>query len=100
MIYLITYDKNVLLKSYKPLFEEIKNCSITWWHHLDDTWMIRTQLEVTEVFERLAKHLDEKDRLLIVEIKSNYSGWLRMDAWDWLKEQFYEERGIPKPFRQ
>ena len=90
MILLITYDKSDFLKNYAPLYSAIKS-SNDWWHHLDNTWLISTELNVRYWFDILAPHINNTDRLLIVEITPNYQGWLNKDAWKWIQNHFERE---------
>lgn len=88
--YLITYNKNSVLKNYKPLYNAIKTSSISWWHHLDNTWIISTNLNAQDLFNHLAAHINNDDKLLIIQVfqNSDFSGWLTEDAWNWLNHQF------------
>ena len=87
MIYLITYDKN-LFKSYQPLQQAIMSISEEWWHHLQNTWLIKTELNANQIFDRLKRTVSVNDRLLIIQIAPNvdYQGYLPQDAWDWIAE--------------
>lgn len=89
MIYLITYDKNVLLKDYTPLRNAIKQSSIAWWHHMNNTWLITTNLNAHQIYNNLYEHISPQDRLLIIQIKrgADYQGWLNQEAWEWIKNQ-------------
>ena len=89
MILLITYDLNKPGQNYNDLYEEIKTAG-TWWHHLDSTWIIDTHLSPNDWNERLRKHMDDNDNVLIIEICKNYQGWLPEDAWKWLRERTYK----------
>ena len=86
MMLLISYDLNTPGRNYSSLYEEIKKAG-TWWHHLDSTWIISTDLGPDEWQKRLYQHMDENDYLLIIEICDNYEGWLPPSAWEWLKTQ-------------
>lgn len=89
MIYLITYDKNSFLKNYDPLREGIKSCSISWWHHMNNTWLIHTNMNANQIYNRLRFYITPKDKLLIIQIQlgADYQGWLNDKAWSWLKKQ-------------
>lgn len=84
---LITYDLNEPGKEYDSLYEEIKTAG-WWWHHLDSTWIIRTTNGPSYWYDRLSKHLDQNDNILIVEITKNYYGYLPKKAWEWLTDAF------------
>ena len=86
MILLITYDLNKPGQDYTRLHNEIKKAN-TWWHYLESTWIISTDLSVLRWSNRLQKHMDKNDHLLVVEICDNYNGWLPQEAWDWLHKR-------------
>lgn len=83
--YLITYDlKNKSIKNYESLYIAIKTIG-TWWHYLDSTWILKTNLTSKQIYEKLASNLLTNDHILIVKIESNDKwGWLPADAWTWL----------------
>ena len=92
MIYLITYDKNVLLKNYDPLYKAIKSCGKSWWHHMNNTWLINTDLNASEIYNVLRHHISKQDKLMIIKIDArmphfDYQGWLNEKAWEWIKNQ-------------
>jgi hypothetical protein len=88
MIYLITYN-TALLRNYNPLKESIKGCSSAWWHHLNNTWLINTNLNANQIYQNLSRHIQPNDRLLVIQIPNNadYQGYLPQEAWDWIKDQ-------------
>lgn len=86
MILLITYDLNNPGQDYSNLYKEIKKAG-TWWHHLDSTWIISTEHGPNEWQERLKRHMDNNDNLLVIEVYDNYQGWLPEKAWKWLYER-------------
>lgn len=88
MILLISYDLNRPGQDYSSLYEEIKKAG-TWWHHLDSTWIISTNQTPEQWQERLKKHMDDNDNLLVIEVCNNYQGWLPEKAWKWLRERDY-----------
>jgi hypothetical protein len=86
MIYLITYDLHKPGKDYTSLHNTIKTAS-TWWHYIESTWIIKTDLSVNEWSNRIRSVTDSNDNFLIVDIsKQNRQGWLPKKAWDWIRE--------------
>lgn len=86
MIYLISYDLKVPGRNYDSLYETIKSAT-RWWHYLESTWIIKTNDPINTWNDRLIKHLDNNDRLLIVDITNkSRNGWLTEKAWTWLRE--------------
>jgi len=83
--YLITYDlKNKSIRDYQSLFIAIKSLG-SWWHYLDSTWIIKTNLNSQQIWNMLSKHLLTNDHILVVKIDgSDKWGWLPQDAWSWL----------------
>lgn len=86
MILLISYDLNKPGQDYKSLYSEIKTAG-TWWHHLDSTWLVDTNLTPKVWQANLVKHMDQNDSLLVIEVCKNYQGWLPDTAWKWLRER-------------
>jgi len=88
-ILLITYAKKTPLKDYGPLYEAIKANSLTWWHYLDDVWIVSTSITPDEYAKKLYPFITTNDRLLVAKLSSEYQGWLPTDAWEWLNKQNY-----------
>jgi CRISPR-associated endonuclease Cas2 len=85
MLYLVTYDLNKPRQDYENLFDALKQAG-TWWHHLDSTWIVKSNEDIGNFANRIKKEIDQNDSLLIVEITNdNYKGWLVQEAWDWLR---------------
>ena len=81
MILLITYDLKRPGQNYTALHDEIKSAGV-WWHHLESTWLIQTNLTAQNWSDRLKSHLDANDHLLVIQVVNNYRGWLPKKAWD------------------
>lgn len=87
MIYLITYDLMQPNRDYEPLYEAIKKCGSNWWHYLESTWIVATDISVNECVKRLRQTMDDNDNLLVVNITGQErQGWLPSKAWDWIKQ--------------
>lgn len=87
MLLLITYDLSKPHQDYTSLYETIKQCSSKWWHYLDSTWIIVTNLTIDECVNKIHSVMDNDDSLFIVNISGqSYKGWLPKKAWEWLKE--------------
>lgn len=84
-VYCVSYDLNKAGQNYSALYKELES-SASWWHHLDSTWLIYTAESAKMLANRLRSHLDDNDLLLVIEVTSEYSGWLPQKAWDWMKE--------------
>ena len=88
--FLITYDLNVPGRDYTDFYEEIKR-SGKWWHYLDSFWIVITDESPQQIWDRVGKHIDNNDFMLVMEVRDNVQGWLPKDAWDWIHQY------VPKP---
>ena len=86
--FLISYDLNRPrgANAYPNLIEAIKSFG-TWWHHLDSTWIIKSDKAASEIRDALQKHIDNGDELLVA-VLSGVAAWVGFDekASSWLKE--------------
>jgi hypothetical protein len=82
---LIGYDLNQPEQIYAPLIDEIKRLGSTWWHCLDSTWIVKTELSVEQVRNRLRTKIDQNDELLVIAAPREAS-WIGFDknCGDWL----------------
>jgi hypothetical protein len=84
-VFAVNYDLRVRRKpDYKGLEEELQN-SPKWWHYLESTWLILTNETPDQLWSRIASHIHDQDRVLIIEVRDNCQGWLPKEAWDWIK---------------
>ena len=83
MIYSINYDLNKPGQNYEELYKAIKSLG-AWWHHLDSTWLVDTNLSANEIWAQLKPHTDKNDNVLVVGLTRDYAGWLPQKAWDWI----------------
>lgn len=83
MILVVTYDLKKPGKDYAKLYETLKKAS-AWWHYLESTWLLKTDLSPNKWADRVRSCIDENDNLFIVKITSDCQGWLPKAAWDWI----------------
>lgn len=87
MLILITYDLKQPNRDYESLYEAIKKCSLNWWHYLESTWLIYTNISPDDCVKRLRQTMDDDDFLLVVDITNQkHQGWLPSKAWEWIKQ--------------
>lgn len=84
---LVGYDLNKAGQDYSVLIEKLKSYG-AWWHHLDSTWLIKTELSASEVRDDLKKLVDSNDELLIIDVTGRARAWSGFNArgGTWLKE--------------
>ncbi|MGI8838297.1 MAG: SinR family protein [Pyrinomonadaceae bacterium] len=75
--YLVGYDLNAPGKNYDPLLKALReDFEGYYWHHLDSTWIIKTDLSATEIRDKLKPPLiDGNDELLVVRLQGNWATW-------------------------
>jgi len=72
--YLIGYDLNTPGKDYQPLIDKIKETFNTWWHGLDSTWIVKSNLSAEQIRDILRLLIDDNDELLVVSLTGE-SAW-------------------------
>jgi hypothetical protein len=84
---LVGYDLNKPGKDYAPLIARLRELG-TWWHHLDSTWLVRTNLSVVEIRDNLRKLMDSSDELLVIDVTGDAAAWagIKKSGSDWLLE--------------
>ena len=88
--YLISYDLNKSDKDYESLYKAIKDCSNGYWARiLKSVWLISSELDVKNIYNNLIKVMDSNDSLFVVEVTSNYTGYLNKAMWPYLKENIF-----------
>ena len=81
-VYIVSYELREK-KNYTGLFEQLR-ASPGWWHYLGSTWLIATQENANQLYNRLSPHLDTKDSILVIQAGTEMQGWLPQDAWEWI----------------
>lgn len=84
---LIGYDLNKAGQNYNALITDIQTSFPTYWHCLDSTWIVVTDLTPTQVRDHLKGHLDANDELLVIDITGKGAAWTGFagDCSSWLK---------------
>jgi hypothetical protein len=88
-VLLINYELKDSSKNYAAFFDAIQNSANEWWHFLDHTWIVTTDLSADQFAKRLYPHMLNTDSLLVVRLQKEYQGWLVQEAWEWLNEKQY-----------
>jgi hypothetical protein len=83
MIYAINYDLKKPGRDYSDLYTAIKSCGV-WWHYLESIWLVDTHLNAHSIWNKIKGAIDNNDRVLIIGVTADNSGWLPKDAWDWI----------------
>lgn len=86
---LVTYSLNNKSKNYESLFTAIKSHSTRWFHYIDASWVVETNLSANDFAQQLYPYIETTDRLLVVGITGQHQGWLPEKAWEWLNSINY-----------
>lgn len=71
--YMVGYDLNRPAQNYTVLIDALQEYPL-WWHHLDSTWLIKTNNSAAQIRDHLATFIDANDELLVAYI-SGESAW-------------------------
>jgi hypothetical protein len=83
---LVTYDLNTADDQRRSAIFDILKESDGWWHYVASTWLLVTTHTPQTLIDRVTPHLQTADRLLVIEVKPNYHGWLPNKAWRWINQ--------------
>jgi hypothetical protein len=83
---MVGYDLNKPGKDYATLIAKLKAFP-NWWHHLDSTWLVKTNLSAVQVRDQLRPLMDASDELLVMNVTGDSAAWSGFDqkGSDWLK---------------
>jgi len=89
MLFEVSYTLNPS-RANQPLLDSLMKSDGGFMHYFDSCWLIATNEDVTQLYNRLKPFFLDSDLFLIVEIKqsSAYYGWLPQEAWDWMKDKY------------
>lgn len=87
---LFGYDLNKQAKSseYEDLIKKIKETFPNYWHCLDSTWIVVTELSPTQVRDLLSPFLDSNDEMFVADITGKAAAWRGFtgNCSTWLKD--------------
>jgi hypothetical protein len=71
---MVGYDLNRPGKDYTTLIERLKSFP-NWWHYLDSTWLIKTDMSAVQVRDLLWAVMDQTDELLVIDVTDRPMAW-------------------------
>ncbi len=88
--YMITYDLNSSGQKYDKVIQAIKDSSTgAWCSYWKSSYLIKSSLTPNQISDNIKPHLDSNDRLIIIEVKNNYQGWLSDKQWKYIRENIF-----------
>ena len=89
-VYMITYDLNSKGQNYEDVIQSIKDAATgAWCSYWKSSYLIKSNLTVQQVSDKITPHLDSNDRLIVIETKANYQGWLSEKQWKYIRENIF-----------
>lgn len=93
-IYVVSYDfKEPTTRLLQEFTSELKKFG-AWWHFIDGTWLIKSELDAKGIYARLKPHIDNDVNLLILEAGTDAAGLLPRKAWDWIRQRMTEQSAL------
>ena len=85
---LVGYDLTKPDRDYGALTERLRSFD-WWWHGLDSTWIVRTNLTTVQLRDDLKRYVDPADKLLVLDVTGDGAAWSNMSRResDWLLDQ-------------
>jgi hypothetical protein len=85
--YIIGYDLNKTGQNYADLKNAIKELGgNNWWHCLDSTWIINSDLSAVEIRDILLLCMDNNDYLFVGQLDNQAAWYLKNNCSDWLSK--------------
>ena len=83
---LVGFDLDIPGQNYRALTERLKRFAV-WWHHLDSTWLVQTDMNVVQLRDELRALVDGSDKLLVVDVTGRPAAWCGFNdrAATWIK---------------
>lgn len=90
MFYIISYDLKGVGTDYSVLYEAIKSVG-EWQHPLESTWVVKSDLNQNQIYDKLKPAMDAIDQVLIFRIyPRERQGWLAKSFWEWMHNKVEE----------
>ena len=91
MVCFITYDLNSERQNYEDVIKTIKDCAVDgkWYSCWRSSYLIKTDMKVDEINDKIHQYLDKNDTLFVVEVTSNYQGWINKKDWDFVNKEIF-----------
>lgn len=74
----------------EKIHTQIKSFSRYWWHHLDDVWIVHTDLSITEIRDSIKPNIIDGELLVVLALKETPGGrWSTKNAkTSWFRKAF------------
>ena len=74
-------------EDHEPFISQMKSY-FQWWHYLEGTWLIRSELTHRQIRDELRPLLHTNDRILVIDVTRRPGAWTGFSdrAGGWIKE--------------
>lgn len=84
--YCITLQLNSLFGNYDVLYRAIQS-SGTWWKLNNNVWMLRSNLNASQIRDYLRTYMHNGDRVFVVEVGHDWAGQgHQQNEYDWVRQ--------------
>lgn len=88
---MITYDLNSPGQKYDEIISLIKGeISISYCSYWKSSFLIKSNYSANEIFEKLKPHLDQGDKMIVIEVQNHKQGWLTKTQWKFINENIFD----------
>lgn len=86
--FLVGYDLDTPGQDYSDLYTAIKALG-DWWHHLDSTWLVKSESSAVEIRNTLKRHIDDNDEILVINVTGRERAWTGFNTTgsQWLRDR-------------
>jgi hypothetical protein len=85
--YLVGFDLDTPGQNYRGISQRLKDLG-TWWHNLDSTWLVKSDMTVVQLRDYLRPLMDTTDKVFVVDVTARAAAWsgFSEQASAWIKE--------------
>lgn len=83
---LVSYDLITPGRDYKTVYEYLRGHT-AWARPLESLWLIKTDKPSSQVRDELKSHIDQNDKVYVVDVTGRSSSWTGLDdkVSQWIK---------------
>ena len=85
---MVGYNLSGTARSYEDFTTALHDLG-DWWHHLNNTWLIRTERSPAEIRDALKPLIADTDEILVLDVTGAGAAWSGFDdnGSQWLKDK-------------
>ena len=82
VVYMVTYDLNAPGQKYEQVLAVLDSIAegeaCSFWQ---SSYLLKSALAPAQIMDKLKPHLDENDKVLVIQVTKNHQGWLDDTEW-------------------